>query len=279
MPDRPRVYKTQGVVLRRRNLGEADSIFTVLSPHEGKFEAIAKGVRKARSRMRGHLEPLTRTSLLLARGRSLDVVTQAETITPYRGVRESLERCAAAIYCAELADRFTVEHAENPGLYGLVLALLDSLEEDAPLHVARYFELHLLSLTGYELQLDVCAVCGGRLPPEDTFLSAAAGGFACPGCRGSAGAGRMLGVRAVKVLRFARSCGIAEFAVVRVDEQLGRELQAALADVVRYFLDREPRTRRYVEDVAALPAPVHVTATDPLELDPALSDPTHLPKV
>ncbi len=252
MSERPRVYKTEGVVLRRRNLGEADSIFTVFSPHVGKFDAIAKGVRKARSRMRGHLEPLMRTSLLLARGRSLDVFTQAEIIAPYRAVRDDLERGAVAIYCAELVDRFTIEHADNPGLYELLLALLDSLEAGASAQVARFFELHVLSLTGYELQLDACAVCGARIPPGEVMLSAPAGGFACAGCRSKAGGGRIVSVRAVKVLRFARAADIGAVASVKLDEDLARELQGAMAEVVRHFLEHEPRTQSYLEQVRAL---------------------------
>src|SRR5690606_17505282 len=141
-------------------------IFTVFADREGKFDAIAKGVRKPKSRMRGHLEPLTRTRMMLARGRSLDVFTQAETVTPYRALREDLERSAAAIYCAELVDRFTAEHMEQPGLYGLILDTFDALEAGAPAHVVRYFELHLLSQMGYDIQLDACAVCGDRLPEE-----------------------------------------------------------------------------------------------------------------
>lgn len=252
MSERPRVYKTEGIILRRRNLGEADSIFTVFSPHEGKFDAIAKGVRKPRSRMRGHLEPLTRSSLLLAQGRSLDVFTQAETINPYRAVRDGLEGGAAALYCAELVDRFTIEHAENPGLYELLVALLDALEAGSGPQVMHYFELHLLSLTGYELQLDACAVCSQRLPPEDTLLSPTAGGLVCQGCRPRAEGGRIVSVRAVKVLRYARGADIGSFASVRLDEDLAHELQAAMAEVIRHFLEREPRTRKHLEAVAAL---------------------------
>jgi len=266
MADRPRVYKTEGVILRRRNLGEADSIFTVFSPREGKFDAIAKGVRKARSRMRGHLEPLTRSSLLLARGRSLDVFTQAETIAPYRAVRDDLQCGAVAIYCAELVDRFTIERAENFGLYELLLALLDALEGGAPSHVARYFELHVLALTGYELQLDACAVCGGRILAGDVFLSPSAGGFVCTGCRAKAGGGRIISLRAVKVLRYAHSTDIGSMASLRIDEDLGHELEGVMAEVVRHFLEHEPRTRPYLEQVSALASRVSAPHSEGVEL-------------
>lgn len=252
MSERPRVYKTEGVILRRRNIGEADSIFTVLTEREGKFEAVARGVRKARSRMRGHLEPLTHSRLMLARGRSLDVFTQAATIAPYRKVREDLERSALAMYCAELVDRFTVEHAEQPGVFDLLLGVLDALEVDAPAHVVRYFELHLLSLSGYDLQLDACALCGGRLAAEETLMSAEAGGLVCGGCRAAAGVGRLVPVAGIKVLRHARVVDLAAFAAVRVDEELGRVLAAALGDAVRYHLEREVSSSSYVAEVTRL---------------------------
>ena len=252
MSDRPRTYNTEGIILRRRNLGEADSIFTVFSDGEGKFDAIAKGVRKAKSRMRGHLEPLTRTRMLVARGRTLDVFAQAETVASYRLLREDLERGAAALYCAELVDRFTAERMEHPGLYRLILEVLDALEGGAPAHVVRYFELQLLANMGYEVHLDTCAVCGSRLEPEDALLSPAAGGLVCYGCRAAAGAGRIISVRAIKVLRFARTATIDAFAALRVDADLEHELQGGLADTVRYVLDRDPNTRRYVAQVMAL---------------------------
>jgi len=250
--DRPRVYKTEGLVLRRRNLGEADSIFTVFSDREGKFDAIARGVRKARSRMRGHLEPLTRSHLMLARGRTLDVFTQAETINAYRNIREDLERTALALYCAELVDRFTIEHAENPGLYDLLLSVLDALEAGAPPHIVRYFEMQLLSLTGYQLQLDVCASCEARLPEAEALLAPSAGGLVCANCRAASGGGRILNVRAIKVLRFARGAEIEAFASLRVDDDLAHMLRGALSDVLHHIAEAEVRSDRYVDEVARL---------------------------
>lgn len=252
MSDRPRVYRTEGVILRRRNIGEADSVFTVLTVSGARLDGVARGIRKPRSRMRGHLEPLTRSQLLLARGRTLDVFTQAQTVHAYRGLREDLERSALAIYCAELAVRFSVEQAEQPGLYALLLAVFDALEEGAPAHILRWFELAVLSLAGYDLQLDACALCGARLPPAETLLSAAAGGLVCVDCRAAAGAGRLLGVPAVKVLRFARGATLADFAALRVEEDLGRQLEGALGDVLRYHLERELASSRYLAAVTRL---------------------------
>lgn len=253
MSQRPRVYTTEGVILHRRNIGEADSIFTVFSPTEGKFDAVAKGVRKARSHMRGHLEPLTRSKLLIAHGRTLDVFTQAETITGYRTLREDLDLCGAAVYCCELVVRFTAERQEHRELYDLLLDILDALDARAPLHALRYFELQLLGLMGYEPQLDACTVCGMRLPEADVMLSASAGGFVCGDCRSAAGAGRVISVRAIKVLRYARSAGLEAFAALHLEESLAREVRSAVAELIRYVLDREPNSGKYLDQVARLP--------------------------
>ncbi len=252
MAARPRVYRAEGIVLRRRNLGEADSILTVFSEGEGKFEAIARSVRKARSRMRGHLEPLTRSRLLVARGRNLDVFTQAETVSAYRGVREDLDASAEALYCLELVDRFLEERQPLPAIYALLVAALEAIEEGGGASVTRHFELRLLSLLGYEPQIDGCAVCGGRLPEEPALLSPVTGGLVCSSCRPDAGGGRTVSVAVIKLLRFARRVDAPAFAALRMPPDRARELQAALAELVRYHLERELNASRFVEGVGAL---------------------------
>ncbi len=252
MAARPRVYRAEGVILRRRNLGEADSILTVFSGSEGKFEAIARGVRKARSRMRGHLEPLTRSRVLVAHGRNLDVFTQAETVDAYRRLREDLDASVEALYCLELVDRFTEEREPLPELYALLVAALELLEAGNGAAVTRHFELRLLALLGYEPHIDGCVLCGDRLPEEETLLSPAAGGLVCRSCRAEAGGGRIVSVPVVKLMRFARRAPAAEFAALDAPPETQREMRAAVAELVRYHLDRDPNARRFIEGVGAL---------------------------
>lgn len=253
----PRVYKVEGVVLRRRNLGEADTIFTVFTAEQGKFEAVARGVRKARSRMRGHLEPLTRSRFMVARGRTLDVFTQVETISAYRDMRDDLDRQAAALYCAELIDRFTADREQQADVYRLLVMILEALDAGAPLHLLRLFELRLLALTGFELHLEACVLCGARLPEAETLLSGTAGGLVCVNCRGAAGGGRLLSVRAVKVLRFGQGTTLDAFAALHLGVELETEVRSALADAIRVVLDREPTTARFVDEVARVSRGVH----------------------
>src|SRR5437870_10329790 len=97
---RERVYRVDAVILKRSDMGEADRLLTIFTPSLGKVRVIAKGVRKIQSRKSGHVELFTHVNLLIARGRNLDIVTQAETIEPYLALRGDLERTAYAFYFA-----------------------------------------------------------------------------------------------------------------------------------------------------------------------------------
>src|SRR6266436_5729191 len=103
MPLHSRVYTTEAIVLRRTDFGEADRILTLFTPTYGKVRAVAKGVRRTTSRLAGHLEPFTRTQLLLATGRDLDIVTQAEARERLDALRGDLWHATGAWYAAELA--------------------------------------------------------------------------------------------------------------------------------------------------------------------------------
>lgn len=260
MTGRPRVYKTECVVLARRNIGEADSILTVFSLDQGRFDGVARGIRKARSRMGGHLEPLSRVKVLLAQGRTLDVFTQAQAVTVPRRVHEDLDRYAAATYAAELVRRFVPEREPQPWLYGLLVGLLEVLEEGARVSVLRAFEAHLLEGTGYTPRFGGCAACGARLPEEDAFFAPGAGGLLCRACRVGGETGRLISVGAVKVLRFAARTSLEEFGALRMSDDVDREVEAVMADAIRYALDAEPRSSHFLQEVRGLyrmsPGPV-----------------------
>jgi DNA repair protein RecO (recombination protein O) len=105
----PGIYKDEGVVLKTIKLGEADRIVTLFTRDNGKVRAVAKGVRKTKSRFGGRLEPFTSVALIVYRGRSLDTITAADILTPNKGVRATYGRLTAAAALAELVDKITPE--------------------------------------------------------------------------------------------------------------------------------------------------------------------------
>jgi len=181
---RERLYRVQAIVLKRTDYGEADRVLTLLTPNLGKLRAIAKGVRKLTSRKSGHLELFTHTHLLLARGKQLDIITQADTLEAFLPLRENLERVGYAYYLAELVDKFAEEGVENRALFDLLLGAFAALGEAVvnPEVLARFFELRLLQYAGYQPQLFVCVHCGKVVDARENYFSAEAGGVLDPEC-------------------------------------------------------------------------------------------------
>ncbi len=250
MPQQPRVYSTPAIVLRQRKLGDADKILTLYSAVHGKVDAVAKGVRKTKSRFAGHVEPLTQATFLLARGKSMDVVTQVETVESFQELRDDLDRLSRALYCAELLDRFTELHAENFSLYRLLLDTLRRLvnQDDIDTPV-RYYETALLDAMGYRPELDECVTCRTKLKAELNFWSAGAGGAVCPNCRRDEAAVRPITVNAIKLMRLMLHGRFADVAAVSIDATLAIELERALGEYVRWVLERDLRTAAFIDTV------------------------------
>jgi DNA repair protein RecO (recombination protein O) len=202
MLSRERVYRTEAVVLRRQDLGEADRLLTVYSLDRGKLKVVAKGARRPSSRKAGHLEPFTRVKLLLARGRELDIITQAEAIETHPGIQEDLIRFGQASYTVELLDRFTVDREENQTLYRLLVNTLERLTSgEDPTATMLFYELRLLDYVGYRPELFRCVGCGEEIRPQDQFFSAAEGGILCPACGPVRGESRPISLTELKILR------------------------------------------------------------------------------
>jgi DNA repair protein RecO (recombination protein O) len=175
------LYRDQGVVLRTIRLGEADRIVSVLTRGRGKVRAVAKGVRKTKSRFGARLEPLSHVALLLYEGRELDVVTQVEALEQFRVVREDLDRLAKGHTLLEAADQVAQEHERNPPLYRMLVGALRTLAVTPSALVAPAFFWKLLSLEGFHPLLDGCARCGDDTGPFPGF-EFGEGGVLCEAC-------------------------------------------------------------------------------------------------
>lgn len=175
----PGLYKDEGVVLKTIPLGEADRIVTLFTRDNGKVRAVAKGIRKTKSRFGGRLEPFTRVSLVVYRGRNLDTITSADILTSFKGVRVDYARVTAAAALSEVVDKITPERERALPVYALLLAGLNALEGEVGT-VVPAFLVKLLSLSGYHPQLRACAGCGGT--GAFGAFSAAMGGAVCPSC-------------------------------------------------------------------------------------------------
>ena len=154
------LYRDEGIVLRTHKLGEADRIVSVLTRHHGKVRAVAKGVRKTKSRFGARLEPPTHLQLQLYEGRSeLHIIDQAETVDHFRAIRDDLDRLTQAVSMLEAADQLGLEGEPNPRLYQMLLGALRALAgHSGPLVVPGFF-LKVLALEGFRPVIDRCIEC------------------------------------------------------------------------------------------------------------------------
>jgi DNA repair protein RecO (recombination protein O) len=177
-------FKTEAVVLRSFRLGEADRVLHLYTEDRGRIGAVAKGVRRVKSRFGGRLEPLSRVKLVLHEGRSdLCTITAADTVHAHATLRErraTIERATDA--CDAVLRLFDAAEPNRPA-YNLLcheLALLDADTDLATLAQALAFRVKLLLAAGFVPELAGCAACGER--EHLGAFSAAAGGVVCPGC-------------------------------------------------------------------------------------------------
>jgi DNA repair protein RecO (recombination protein O) len=249
---RQRLYRTEAIVLKRRDYGEADRLLTVFTPEYGKLTLLAKGVRKTKSRKAGHVELFTDSMLLVAKGRTWDLVSQAEMLEPFRSLHEDLLRAGYAYTVAEILDGFTQERDSHPTMFFLLKETLSRLtaskEEMLPL-VARYYDLHMLGMAGYQPQLFRCVACQELLQPVTNYVSVAEGGVLCA----KHGEGRIgaepLPLPLFKTLRFIQT---REWDVVaRLDLSAGllAELERLLQSMLIFHLERNLRSTAFLRTV------------------------------
>jgi DNA repair protein RecO (recombination protein O) len=179
------LYRDDGIVLRTQKLGEADRIISLLTREHGRVRAVAKGVRRTSSKFGARLEPFMHVDVQLYTGRSLDIVTQAETLAPYgERVVADYARYTAGTAMLETAERFTAEEKE-PAVqqYLLLVGGLRTLAAGGhePGLVLDAFLLRSLSVAGYAPSFADCARCGAEGPHRG--FTVAGGGAVCPVCR------------------------------------------------------------------------------------------------
>jgi len=177
-------YPLQALVLRKTKLGETDTILTMLAADGRQVRAVAKGLRKPGGRFGARLEPYAVCDLMLNTGRSLEIVTDARTVASHSGLREDLDRSAAAAVVADLLDKISVEGQHEVRLFALATTTFDVMETAPlaampPLVIA--FLVKAMAMHGYRPQLESCACCAQEVGETREF-SVSGGGALCPEC-------------------------------------------------------------------------------------------------
>ena len=246
----PRLFKTEGIVLKASPYGEADLLVTLVSRDGSKLMAMAWGARKMNSRKMGHLDTLTRVDLDLYRGPNMYSIQQVLNLESFVVLKSRLDATARAFYLAELVDGFAVEASPNPPLYNLFLETLRSVQ-DAPEdnEPVLKFQLEMLRVNGFMPELYSCVECRNNVEPAKHRFVVSLGGVICTDCASKREGATPLSLPALKTLRHFHRNGDADASRVRISPDLYEEVRAVLDRAIRYWLDRDVRSRRFVVQV------------------------------
>ena len=232
------LYRDSGVVLRSYKLREADRIVVLLTAANGKVRAVAKGVRKTRSKFGARLEPMSHVRVLLVRGRELDIVSQAESVEPLSPMLSSLDRASQGLAVLEAAEQLSLEREPNPDLYRMVVGAMRAIaERPAPLTVAGFY-WKLLASEGMRPELDTCVRCGGT-EPEVAFVAfdLGEGGVLCRSCR----SGHPMSAEALEAVRDILGGRLAK-ALAMEESAVTHEVSLLATHALEYHVERRMRT-------------------------------------
>ena len=242
------LYKTQGIVVGRRALGESDRLVDFYTRDHGRVRGVAKSARRPRSRFGSALELFTLGELVFFdTGRSeLVRVDHFDIVHPFVRVREHLERLGQGAWVVECLTRLTADRDPQPALFGLVLRSLRALEGGArPQRVASCFGLRAVDLLGHRPRIDRCIDCGRLYPFPGAGLDVLAGGLLCADCGRGAGALDLSGA-AVGLLKRLRTLGWDESIRLPLAPDLDAELAATVEGVMGRLIGSLPRASRFL---------------------------------
>lgn len=246
-----RSYSANAIVLRRIDLGEKDRILTLFTREHGKLSAVAKGSRRPGSKLGGASEPFTYSKMLLSSGRDLDVLSQAEIKESFPNVKNGIESVAHGVYLLELVNSFVDQRQPNPDIFDTLLSAMYVLESGTdPILTARYFEIQLLAILGYEPHLEACLRCGEAPGKERVSFSPALGGIVCSECgEPPKDAISVPGAIAsyVKALRNAEPHKLKE---MRVPKGARHDLARILKWHIRYRLEHDLKSTDFIDAIA-----------------------------
>lgn len=246
---RTRLYNTRGIILRRRDLGEADRIVTVYTVEFGKRSLVARGSRKTTSRIAGQLEPFSLVHLFIARTRGLDIVSQAQAVEIFQHMRSNEVAITVAGMFSELVDWMTPEEQPNPGLFELLQASLTLLDSDRdPALVTIAFELGILRHLGYRPELYRCGVCDRDLEPGENGFSLETG-VVCLTCRPRAPSVLPLSLDALKLLRAIDRGQLSAILNLKINPSVLVEVDAILAAYIQRITGKESRARQVYREL------------------------------
>jgi len=245
------IYKTNGIILKRKDFGEADKLVTIFTDSEGKINVKAKGIRWLLSKNKGHLELFNYSDLMIAEGKEIDTVASAFTLESFKRIKEDLKKTAVAFYLAELCDKLIPFKEKNKKIFDLLLESLRHLDRDEkPKILTRYFELNLLATLGFKPEVNLCVHCRKQLLPIFNFFSSKLGGVCCPSCCQKFDPKSLkISKKALSTLRLLLSYNLETVLRFKIDKETEREVEGISENFLKYVAEKKFKSPRFLQEI------------------------------
>ncbi len=231
------MYKTEGIVLKEEDLGEADRIFSIFTKDFGKVRILGKGTRKIKAKLRAGLQPFHYIYLEFVSGKTFYIATEAMNIYTFSGLRNNLEKLNAVFYISDLLDKL-VKEEKDQRIWYLISKILKKTEEPEFFGqrlglLLRYFEWNLMDILGYHPQLYFCPNCQKKLfESKKLFFSAREGGILCQNCKNLDKKAKEIDQNLIKLLRLILERKKEILERLKLTEEIEK-----LKEISKYFLE------------------------------------------
>lgn len=249
-------WSSEGIVLKRRDFGEADKLLTIFSKQRGKVKVLAKGVRRINSKRSGNVELLNHSKLFFAESKIFPLLTEAETINAFPSLKEDLVKIGFAYQITELIDNLFHEEQESRVTFEFLTTTLRNIDLAEDQREARLykqeFEVKILELAGFRPQFFTCPKCREPLSEQTHLLSPELGGVVNRSCVNDLVLTKPISSLAIKMLRFLQEEDSERVGRVQTGESLQKEVDQALAFYLEYILEKSLRSTEFLEKVERL---------------------------
>jgi len=239
--------KTRGIVLKSLNFDEADKILVIFTERFGKIRAIAKGVRKIKSKLAGSLEPFMILDLQLHEGKTFYIITGSVIINEFPNLHENLKNISKIFYLGELIDKFSGEGEKNNEVFDLFAKILELSEKCDNDILIRAFELKLLLLSGFHPELYECIHCKKKISPGNNYWDHVEGGLICEACNQDLRHGNLVSDNLIKITRYFEREDFVVINQLKVTKSLENESKQVLGGYIEHILERELKSKRFLE--------------------------------
>ena len=252
-------FASEGIILKRKNYGEADKLITIFTKNRGKIKAVAKGVRKITSRRASSLELFNHVKIFLHQTKGLPILTEAQSQNTFLELKEDLNKLSIGFLVLELIDRLFEEEQDNRVVFDLLVDTLLCIDKSETLLEAKKFQtsfqIKLLTQVGYLPQLYNCTICDIKLEEKVTFLAPNSGGLIDKNCNQNILLSREIAPEEVKVLRFLNKEDLSLVQRLKLDQNLLNQSADLLNYYTVYFLEKNLNSLEFTENLQKIYLP------------------------